>query len=112
MAFDPLAFLEVARALTGAPQSEAGFRTAIGRAYYAVFLLGRERTGVRAKKDVHKRVLQAIGHRLGKHTRDQLDSLRLLRSRADYDVLAVISDGDWQKAEALVQHLLPKIRSI
>ena len=39
--FDPLAFLVLARELAGEGKDEAKLRTAVGRAYYALFLIAR-----------------------------------------------------------------------
>lgn len=50
---DPLTFLDLARDLTQRDQKEASLRTAVNRAYYALFLIAREKTGIRGKRNVH-----------------------------------------------------------
>lgn len=115
--FDPLAFLTVARELALLDREEARLRTAIGRAYYALFLIARERTGIRRRRNVHQRVIDAVRGRRGyRSTADQLDTLRRLRVVADYQLLPENSaDRDWtrnwSRAQALVNRILPRLRA-
>lgn len=112
---DPLAFLELARELADG-DDEARLRTAVGRAYYALFLVGREKSGVRVKKDVHKAVVNAVKKR-HRSLGDQLDSLRRLRIVADYELLPNDSANsnwqkNWERAEALVDKVLPGLQGL
>lgn len=65
--FDPLNLLKLAQDLANIG-GEAEFRTAVGRAYYSLFLLAREKTGAYpAKKDdsAHALVINAVRKRQG-----------------------------------------------
>lgn len=114
--FDPLAFLTVARELVLLDKAEARLRTAVGRAYYALFLIARERTGIRGRRDVHKRVISAVRRRRGyRSTADQLDALRRLRVVADYQLLPEDPadrdwTGNWSRVQALVNRILPRLQ--
>lgn len=78
-AFDPVLFVEVAESLAQDANSQAGLRTAIGRAYYAMFLMAREKTGVRDKQGAHDKVLEALEHRKEHDVASELGKLRRLR---------------------------------
>ena len=113
-AFDPNDFLTLARTLA-VPPTEAGLRTSVGRAYYATFLVVRDKTRVRARRYIHAAVITTVRRRSGfRATGDQLDSLRRLRTVADYELLPHrASDRDWERgwriAEHLARHVLTKI---
>lgn len=115
--FDPLAFLRVARELALPEGEEAKLRTAVGRTYYALFLIARERTGTRGRKNVHQRVINALRRRRAyRSTADQLDALRRLRVVADYQLLPENpADRDWtrnwSRAQALVDRVLPRLQA-
>ena len=112
---DPLASFHLAQELAER-SDEVRLRTAIGRAYYALFLIAREKTGVRDRGRVHKNVIEAIKKRKGYLTTgEQLDSLRRLRTVADYELLPHNpDDGDWARnwstAQALAERILPKLQ--
>ena len=82
--------------------SELKFRSAINRAYYSVFLLAREKTGLKnVQHDVHNQVLSAIYEKL-RRTGDfslhsQIKNLRSHRSEADYNFPSNSNDcADWK----------------
>jgi hypothetical protein len=114
--FDPLAFLELAKNLIdgGSPQ-ERELRTAVGRAYYAVFLLARDKMGIRARRDVHKLTRDALKARPGyRSTGEKLSQLGRLRSVADYELVPADPNHrnwprNWTTARALVDQILPRI---
>jgi len=90
---EPRGFLELARTLKG-EATPAGYRTAIGRAYYAAFNTGAQllrEAGCRVPKgpEAHRDVpdlLELTGvHELSMAARDLL-TLREQRSFADYDL--------------------------
>jgi uncharacterized protein (UPF0332 family) len=90
--FDPADFLAVARRLTRG-HSEGDYRSAISRAYYAVFLRNREaltKSGTIATSNSgqdHGLVFRALRNRnrtLGR----EFDRLRRARTSADYDLMA------------------------
>ncbi len=115
--FNPLAFLDIARELGNGDREEAKLRTAVGRAYYALFLIARDKTGITGRRAVHTRVINALKKRKNyRSTADQLDALRRLRTVADYELLP--SDhanrnwpGNWSEAHALVDRVLPRLQA-
>ncbi|MBI3801373.1 MAG: hypothetical protein HY268_30920 [Deltaproteobacteria bacterium] len=112
---DPLTFLRVAQELAR-QRDEAALRTAIGRAYYALFLVARDKTGVTSTRAVHTEVIRAVRKRPGyRAVADQFDALRRLRVVADYQLLPddpALRDwpSNWVKAQALINHILPKLQ--
>ena len=58
--FEPASFLKVAKDLADQQPDEARLRTAVGRAYYSVFLLARSKTAIPNKRDVHSRTHAAL----------------------------------------------------
>ncbi len=115
--FDPLLYLTLARELAGQDGTEVKFRTATGRAYYALFLLAREKSHVTGTEDVHKRVGSVVSNKIGYSiTGSQLRTLHRLRVEADYCLTA--SDPsfedwarNWKDAEHLVNAILPKLQA-
>ena len=117
--FDPLEFLNVAQELA-AGGGESRFRAAVGRAYYALFLLARERTGAyptTKSQSAHALVLSAVGSRKGFSVANDLNQLKKLRVTADYQLVPTKpGEQDWTKnwtrAQWLVGRLLPVLQSI
>ena len=62
--FAPLFYLSLARELAR-EGTEVKYRTATGRAYYALFLLAREKSNVTGTEDVHKRVGAVVSNKVG-----------------------------------------------
>ena len=114
--FDPLRFLTVADELADGSSDEARLRTAAGRAYYALFLVALDKTGLSRKgKPSHKKVLDRVKKR-DRGTGEKLGTLLRVRAAADYRVL--LPDPrypdwttNWYLAKSLVKDILPKIRS-
>ena len=117
--FDPLDFLKLAQDLAKVG-GEDRLRTAIGRAYYSLFLLVRERTGAfpaRKEDSAHTLVINAVRKRRGFAVGNDLYRLKQLRITADYQLLpADIALQDWSQnwatARALVQRLLPELQAL
>jgi len=113
---DPLAFLQIAQELAR-EKDEAKLRTAVGRGDYALFLLAREKTGVTSTRAVHTEVVRAVRRPSGyRATADQLDAFRRLRVVADYQLLPddfALRDwsNNWTNAQALINHILPKLQT-
>lgn len=97
--FDGLGFLDVARSLsnpaTTEPRTEASYRTAVGRAYYACYHELRRclcdprewaRIGTGGKKVYlsHRQLRTLVRERLPDGSVDLFDSLIELREHADY----------------------------
>lgn len=117
MSFDPLGFFDVAKRIAQSG-GEANLRTAVGRTYYAAFLVARHKTGIRKRKrrkSVHQLVIEEIRSRQGyKSTGDELDDLFWLRIQADY---YLVPDqpyenwpDNWMRAQRIFQRILPKLQ--
>jgi hypothetical protein len=115
--FDPLAFLVLAQQLASQDRDEARLRTAVGRAYYALFLIAREKTSVRKRRNVHKEVINALKKRKAYwSTADMLRMLFRLRTVADYELLPKDAaernwTRNWSMAQYLINRILPKLQA-
>lgn len=115
--FDPLLYLRLAWELASQDGTEVKFRTAIGRAYYALFLLARTKSNVTGAEDVHKRVGSVVSNKPGYSIMgSQLRTLHRLRVEADYYLTpsdAAFEDWErnWKDAEHLVNAILPKLQA-
>ena len=113
MAFDPQRFLILAGQL-GNSTDEASLRAAVSRAYYAIFLIARDK--LRVGGNSHGAVIQAT-QTAHKATGDQLSSLFALRVLADYD-LDPQDPGrrnwtaNWQRAHHIAVRLVGAVRSL
>jgi hypothetical protein len=84
--FDPLEFLRLADELATDGADEAALRTAVGRVYYAVFLMARAKTGIRGRHQVHERIRQAISP-VDDQAASMLGSMSYFRMVADYELI-------------------------
>ena len=115
--FDPAEFLRVAITLAAQDADEAALRTAVGRAYYSVFLDARDRLGVTTVEGVHGEVIRLLARR-NRPLADQMRRLFNLRVVADYQMTPEGEhDRDWrsnwaraQKAVATIRLLLQRVR--
>lgn len=95
--FGPLDFLRLADTLATDDPDEAALRTAVGRAYYAVFLLARAKTGVEGKRQAHERVRQAISP-VNERLASLLGTIATARYFADYEPRPTNSNfSDWKR---------------
>jgi hypothetical protein len=95
--FAPEHFLNIAEQLAGDDANEAMFRTAVGRAYYAVFLLARARSGVIGQSAAHARVRTALSP-ASPRLASLLGTMANLRNVADYDLLPADQNlRDWRR---------------
>jgi hypothetical protein len=95
--FDPLDFLRLADGLATEDADEAALRTAVGRAYYAVFLVARAKTGVQGKRQAHERVRQAISP-VNDRLAAILGTIATVRYFADYELRPANTDfSDWKR---------------
>ncbi len=93
--FDPVEFIRLAETPATHDANEAALRTAVGRLYYAVFLLAREKTGVTDQRQVHERVRTALSSQ-NRSLASQLGTLGHLRNVADYEMQPhIVQDRDW-----------------
>lgn len=115
-AFDPAAFIRIAELIVEVDSTEEGFRTAVGRLYYAAFLTARDALDEPGGRNVHNRVVgRLIAHDeiAGRHLRQLFE----LRAFADYDMN--IQDplrADWRRnyhtARNLTAFILRRLTSI
>lgn len=120
--FDPLEFYRLADHLLQSP-SEAAYRTAISRAYYAVFLtiantpaIQRVMPAASYGEGSHIDVIHAV-RRLHKYTiAVRLGELKELRGLADYNLVPNELFRDWAKnwndAQNLTEWLIAALPSL
>jgi hypothetical protein len=115
--FDPREFGALAERLAASPDAgEAELRTAVGRAYYAVFLQARDRLGIRGARNIHHRVIAALKHR-DPAAGNQLARLEDLRGVADYEMIVADpfrSDwaSNWAFAKAYAEHISRRLAAL
>lgn len=114
MPFDPRLFLALAKQL-GASRDEEALRSAVNRAYYAVFLIARDRLRVSGKNS-HGDVIKAA-QQAHKPTGDQLSTLFGLRVLADYDLdpqdpTRANWEDNWRRADTLASRLVGSVSSL
>lgn len=119
--FDPKPHLDLADELAAEdsqenPPGEIKLRTAVGRAYYGVFLVAREITGVIEQNGVHSAVVHHIRRRYGFLVGENLSRLKDLREMADYEFPVTnqnFSDWgrNWSTAKMRAEQILEKLRT-
>ena len=113
--FNPREFLDLARDLASS-NNEANLRAGIGRAYYAIFLIARDKAGFTRKQGTHDKVISAVRKRKGRGTSDKLGSLRKLRGVADYQLIPEDPNdsnwrNNWTRADAIVDDIFLRIEN-
>lgn len=114
MAFDPKRFVDVGRSLCPpSPCNEGASRTVHGRAYYAAFLVARERlkiaghTNPRGNEAPHEWLIQklrtAINDNAVRTLGDRLLALKRARVDADYELASTRSFGSGTATYAVIQ---------
>ncbi len=90
------------------------WRSAVNRAYYAVFLLAREKTRVTPENDVHAEVVRRVRRQYGDLISRDLFRLKELRRAADYEFPPPeeLSDwrANWTSTERKAQFLMDRFR--
>jgi hypothetical protein len=133
--FDEKEFYDLGVKIASAYDNEAGYRTAIGRVYYACYLTGAKATKNKGwfspKYSVadHSALRRALKDKAQDPLADKLLELYILREHADYHVEnrpegeckycdCVASDEDlvgaqtWLRAETIARNILPRLESI
>lgn len=128
MVFQPDGFMGVAKRLAAENPSEAELRTSVGRAYYCIFLLCRERVrprlpAAKLKVNTHANVIALVRSTQAK-VGNKLDRLRWLRVWADYCLSAqdyalfkeppphLEWDVHWEEALSLADDILAKVHRL
>lgn len=133
VAFDAKEFFQLSIRIVGSEPNEAGYRTAINRAYYACHLVGCVSV---AKKGWFRRTYGPRDHHnlykaLEQHTSwgSQLRSLYELREHADYHIgngnegsgndcpycrnnSCSVDKDTWERAKVIAGYVLPRISNI
>ena len=93
--------------------NEGVLRTAISRAYYAVFILARHILGLDLHKtpEVHRIVVEKL-RELSKPLGDKLQELRRRRNEADYEVHATITINTLKQAHTIARTLLHELNKL
>lgn len=121
--FDPSGFWLLARDLGEGTADESRIRTAIGRAYYAAFLMasakvpsGARRPGERSSsRDRHGEVRKRIGSDYSPEAGSHLNALHKRRKDADYQLQFAPKDGwasEWMRQRRSMERLLPLLAAM
>jgi hypothetical protein len=116
MTFNPREFLEVANEL-GQHTDEARLRTAVGRAYYSVFLEARDKLGLGGQsRHIHGQVIGRLRDK-DPAAGNQLDKLETLRGEADYqlrvrDPLHRNWRSNWRDALNYARHISRRLENL
>lgn len=117
MTFEPSEFFRLANQLAQKTDDEASLRTAVGCAYYSVFLQAREKVGLRGQqRHIHGEVIGRL-RRTDRAAADQLAKLEMLRGEADYE-LAVQNSlhrdwlANWESASHYATHILRRLQRL
>lgn len=112
--FDSLEFVALAERLAQTDPSEAEYRTAIGRAYYGVFLVARTHEETRCGRkfaktgSAHGDVKRSLED-FDAYISEDLDTLRKLRNRADYELEYRNAANDCHAALESARYILRKL---
>ena len=113
--FDPKGFLTLAETLASNPAGDpATYRSALSRAYYAVFLVARESLTTKGvispsfSASDHGLVIRTL-RSLNRQVGDQLDKLRRKRNRADYVLTTQVSQAEAMQTVATANALRTKL---
>jgi uncharacterized protein (UPF0332 family) len=109
--FNPIEFIVLARELLLPGDEEGRIRTAMGRAYYASFLIARDAVGINEKtSDVHRRVVSVL-YRRNPVIANKLHLLRRQRNFADYDTRITLGIDDAKRAIMLAEAVINEVSS-
>ena len=114
--FEPLDFLRLANTLATPYANEAALRTAIGRAYDAMFLLARQRTRVQGRRSTHTRVREAISP-TNQRFASLLGGMSEYRDVADYEPVPINPQfrnwrRNWEHVRRNVDEVLIELRKL
>lgn len=133
--FNAKEFYTIGVKIANSYEDEAGYRTAIGRVYYACHLVGVFATSNKGwfhpthTGDDHAGLWRAL-KQYGKYElADKIRALYALREHADYHIMTseavkcvccssvakganLVDFGSWQRAKEIATYILPKLENI
>lgn len=118
MAFSPLDFVKLAHRLAASAPQEVELRTAVGRLYYGLFLIARDKLRVGGRHNVHTKTIGRLRGRKGhKTTADALDELFELRKVADYELVPrkpryASWPKNWSRAQSIASRIQPRLQKL
>ena len=127
MSFDPGDYFTLGCSIADSEVTEAAYRTAVNRAYYACHLIGRESTLKKGwflptyRATDHMQLCKVLREKAGYGSGIKLRSLYDMREHADYHTGSHPDDNDccrkdmniiWNNSKAIAEFLIPKLRNI
>lgn len=115
--FDPEDYWRLAKQIANdADADECAYRAAIGRAYYAMFLIARENFNVKRTTGAHGEVRRMIRQK-NSTLSDQFFALMQLREVADYELIPVEASNrdwcaNWERASAIADRLIGRLKTM
>ena len=134
--FNAKEFFELGLKIADAYDNECGYRTAIGRIYYACHLIGSDATGQKGwfprrtySAADHSALCKVLKERGPRGVGDKLRDLLELREHADYHIKKrpdsectycrrvaastnLVDKRIWERAEFIASDILPKLEAI
>lgn len=127
--FNPKEFFDIGVDIADRYNNDCGYRTAIGRVYYACHLIGSDAT--EKKGWFHRRysgadhagLRRALIDQKKESLADKLHDLYVMREHADYHIKKPSNGGcqycknaedkqTWERAKAIASNILPKLQAI
>jgi hypothetical protein len=134
--FNAKEFFDLGLKIADAYDNECGYRTAIGRIYYACHLIGSDATEQKGwfphrkySAADHSALCKVLKERGPRGVGDKLRDLLELREHADYDIKKrpdsecaycrhaaastnLVDKRMWERAESIASDILPKLEAI
>ena len=133
--FEAQEFYDLGKKLVQTNNDEAGYRTAIGRIYYACHLIGLDAIvnkgwyNSREGSEDHSGVCRILKQHQKDALADQLLELYRFREHSDYHIrrcvqgkcthcdnvgegVNLVNASSWRRAEEIATHILPRLRAI
>jgi len=127
--FNAREFFELGSKIAAAHANECGYRTAIGRVYYACHLIGSDATKEKGwfvpknRAEDHSGLCRALKDHNQTRIENKLRDLIELREHADYHIKKpssgscrycnnVVDKQMWERAESIASYILPKLEDI
>lgn len=95
------------------PCSELEIRTIINRAYYGAFLTARDFSGVQnTSGSIHREVIEHYQNKHIGRVSNNLDSLKRLRQKADYELDSTLSERDAKTSCRTANTIIAEINAL